>query len=151
MVASKEDPKDTRIAELELALEASNANMTAAETRAQRVQALESEVLNLQSVIANKDKEISAVKGQLEMLTQERSKLARPTVANLDPEKAAQLKISSMVTNHKSKAAVNAVAGEVLVLHSAFDEYSKKLGASVQCHPVSQDEFDAAKRAGRAY
>jgi hypothetical protein len=56
-----------------------------------------------------------------------------------------------MVTNAITKQGVVAVAGDVLVLQESFAAVQEKVGTSAKVHPVSREELEAAKKAGRAH
>jgi predicted RNase H-like nuclease (RuvC/YqgF family) len=148
---AKTDPKDDRILELELALEALRKELAAAQDAASQYEALKAEIASL--IEENKkEKECSkTLAKELESLKVTAGTEARATVKGLNPAKAVELKISSMVRNAITGQGVAAVAGSVLVEKSALAEVQKVVGTTVTLHPVDAEEIDAARKAGRAY
>jgi predicted RNase H-like nuclease (RuvC/YqgF family) len=148
---AKQDPKDERIAELELQLEAANKATNAAEDKAQEAEALRAQVRIQAGELDERAKKISALEAELEALKAASSGKSKATVTGLDPEKAVQLKVSSLVVSAHTKGAVVAVAGDVLCLVEVFQEVSRKVGTSAKVHPVGKEEIEAARKSGRAY
>ncbi len=147
---AKTDPKDDRIAELELQLEAANKATTTAEQLGQEVHALRSEVEKLTDSVKTRDARILSLEGEVRQLREAVGDKPRASVT-IDPEKGVQLSVSSLITNVITGQPVTAIAGEVLVIKEEFAALSTKLGTKVKVHPVSKDEIEAAKKAGRAY
>lgn len=147
---AKTDPKDDRIAELELQLEAANKATTAAELAAQELPGLRSELEKLQDSLKTRDSRILSLEGEVRQLREAAGDKPRSTVT-IDPAKGVQLSVSSLVTNVITGQPVTAIAGDVIVVKEEFDAMSTKLGTKVKVHPVSKDEIEAAKKAGRAY
>lgn len=150
-MAAKPDPKDDRIAELELALEAANAATSKAQTEAQQVEALRSEVSKLTDSIKARDSKILTLEGELTAARASNVDQSRATVPGLDPANAIQLKVSCVVTNALNGVRIDAVAGDVLVEKDAFSAVAAKVGTTARVHPVSKEEIDAAKKSGRAH
>jgi predicted RNase H-like nuclease (RuvC/YqgF family) len=150
-MASKPDPKDDRIAELELQLEAATKSIQDAEGKAAGVPALQAQISTLEKDLKASEKRVADLRSELDASKVKNDKSGAPTVKDLDPAKALQLKVSCVLTNSITKQRIDAVAGDVIALQSAFAEMQQKLGTSVKLHPVSKDEFDATKTAGRAH
>lgn len=148
---AKTDPKDDRIIELELQLEAANKATTEAATKAQQVDALQGELEKLSQTIKTRDKRILDLEGELTQLKDANSAGNKATIRGLDAANAIQLKVSSLVTNALNGARINAVAGDVLVEKEAFPAVSAKVGTAAKVHPVSKDELEATKTSGRAH
>jgi len=148
---AKTDPKDDRIAELELSLEAANAATNKAQAEAQQAGALRGEITKLNEAIGVRDSKILTLEKELVDLKAASAVENKATVKGLDPAKAVQLKVSSLVVNAITGARIYTVAGDVLVTEDAFAEVQKKVGTSSNVYPVSKDEIEAAKRAGRAH
>ena len=148
---AKADPKDDRIAELELQLEASNKATTEAATKAQQVDALNGEIEKLTQSVKTRDKRILDLEGELTQVKDANSAGNKATIRGLDAENAIQLKVSSIVTNALTGARIDAVAGDVLVEKESFHAVSVKVVTAAKVHPVSKDELAAAKTSGRAH
>jgi hypothetical protein len=146
---AKPDPKDDQIAELQLRLEAANQATSKAETKAQEVGALQAELAKSQATISGLEKKVEGLQKELEVFRTKTTN--RPIVVGLDPERAVQLRVSSVVTNAITMTRIDAVAGDVLVESSFLEETQKKIGTSAKIHPVSKDEIVSAKSSGRAY
>lgn len=148
---AKADPKDERIAELELALDAANKATATAETEAQRVTAIESELTKSREIVKIRDARIRELESELAEHKATSKESESPTIKGLDPSKAVQLKVSSVFANAITGARVYATAGEVICLKEALEETQRKVGTFVAIHPVSKDEFESAKKSGRAH
>jgi hypothetical protein len=148
---AKTDPKDDRIAELELGLEAANQATAKAQAEAQAAGALKGEIAKLSESIKVRDARILALEGEVSGLKVTAGKEDKPTVVGLDPAKAIQLKISSLVINAITNARVYTVAGDVLCLKECFAEIQAHVGTTAAVYPISKDELEAAKTAGRAH
>lgn len=148
---AKQDPKDERIAELELQLDAANKATNAAEDKARELEALRAQIQIQAGELEERAKTITQLGAELERFKASSDNTAKPTVTGLDPTKAVQLKVSSCVVSATSGTAVVAVAGEVIATKDYFDEASRLVGTLAKVHPVGKDEIEAAKKAGRAY
>ena len=146
---AKLDPKDARIEELEAMLRAANEATVAAELKAQVIEALEAELLDLRDKNSEAMALIKALEDELAALRE--VKPLRANVSGLEPTKAVQLKVSGRITNATTKSSVRAVAGDVVAEASALAEVQRKLGAGAKVHPVSKEDLEAIKKSGRAY
>lgn len=147
---AKTDPKDDKIAELQLALEAANMATADAQSDAQQVTAVRAQVTKLEEKIAKLEKQVKDLEAENAEL---RSKSGGATVAKISGlgANAVELRISSLITNAITKQPVTAIAGDVLAEAERFEEIAKKVGTTVRVHPVSKDELEAARKSGRAY
>ena len=150
-MAAKPDPKEDRIAELELQLEASNKATSDAEAKALQADALKGEIEKLGQSLKTRDKRIIALEGELTQLKSANSDSNKATVSGLDGAVSAQLKVTCLVTNALTNQSVRAIAGDVLVEKDSFAAVAAKVGTSAKVHPVSKDELEAAKKSGRTH
>lgn len=148
---AKTDPKDDRIAELELGLEAANQATAVAQSKAQTVPALEAEIGKLRESLGGRDSKIASLEIEIASLRSAIGDQNKPTVVGLDPAEAVQLKISCVVANGITGQRVDAVAGDVLVEAAALGKVQKLVGTSAKVYPVSKEELEAAKKSGRAF
>lgn len=148
---AKLDPKDERIAELELQLKAANEATVKAESAGQRIVQLEAEIKRLTADLNELANRCKIVQDENDRLKMQQNPSASARVTGLDAAKAVELKVSSVVTNALNGARIDATAGSVLAEASVFEETQRKLGGGAVVYPVSADEIAAARKAGRAF
>jgi predicted RNase H-like nuclease (RuvC/YqgF family) len=150
---AKPDPKDDRIAELELGLESAQQKLAAAQNDAQSVGALKGEIEKLTETVTARDREIKTLKSQVADFQRTSGDSPKATIAGL-PENAAQLKVSVTMVNAINGTRVEATAGDVLVVapnQAALDDVQRKVGRASRCHPVTKEALDSARKAGRVH
>jgi hypothetical protein len=146
---AKPDPKDDKIAELELSLEAAQQAIAAAETKAGNSTALEGEGEKLRRTLGERDKTIKSLRAEL---AAERSKgMAgdKATVPNL-PDTAGQLNAPVIIPDVRG-GALYTQSGDVLATGSD-DELSKLrkvIGTTAVVHHVSKETLEAQRTASR--
>lgn len=150
---AKTDPKDDRIAELELALKSANEATTKAEQQSQQIGALESALAERDKTIQARDAKIVLLEEEVRSLKSASQAANQQTVKNL-PKNAVQLARTCVVTNSLTKTPIYPVTGDILVAVSTQDELAKaqaQVGSAHKVHPVDEAEIEAAKKSGRAY
>lgn len=153
---ARTDPKDDKIAELELSLEAANAATAKAEGAAQQLPAMQAELDKLREELAQSRKAAKGLEAELTAIRDAASGAAsQPTIKGL-PDFAVQLRTSTMVTDAITGLRANAVAGSVLVKIEGKDPKNlqaaqAKVGGAATCYAVSSDEFESTKKSGRAF
>jgi hypothetical protein len=151
-MAPKSDPKDDRIAELELSLEAANAATVEAQKQAQSIGALQASVSEKEETIRVRDAEIVTLKADIKALKSASQASNTASVKDL-PKNAVQLARTCVVTNSLTNTPIYPVAGDVLAAVKDAAELAaiqSKIGSMHNVHPVSDSEIEAARRSGRA-
>jgi hypothetical protein len=146
---AKPDPKDDKIAELELSLEAANKAIAEAEAKAGNSTALAGEIEKLRAALGERDKTIKGLRAEL---AAERSKgMAgdKATVPNL-PDTAGQLNAPVIIPDVRG-GTLYTQSGDVLAAGSD-DEVSrlrKVIGTATVVHHVSKETLEAQRAASR--
>jgi hypothetical protein len=150
---AKSDPKDDRIAELELGLESCQQKLEKALGENQGIGALHGEIAQLKASVADGEKEIVKLKSTIVELQARTSTNKSATVTGL-PENAAQLRESSAMVNSLSGARIYANAGDVIVAatnQAELNAVQSKVGGTTKCHPVSAETLAASRKANRVF
>lgn len=143
------DPKDDKIAELELSLEAANAAIATAESNVGNATAMAGEIEKLKGTLAERDKTIVGLRAEL---AAERNKAVQgdqATVADL-PKSAGQLNAPVIISDKKG-GTVYSQNGDVLACGSD-DEVGRlrsKIGTAAIVHHVTEETLEAQRRASR--
>ena len=146
---AKPDPKDDKIAELELSLEAAQAAIAAAEAKAGNSTALQGEIEKLRATLGEKDKTIKGLRAEL---AAERSKGMngdKATVPNL-PDTAGQLNAPVIIPDVRG-GTLYTQNGDVLATGSDDEvaKLRKAVGTSAVVHHVSKDTLEQQRTASR--
>jgi hypothetical protein len=148
-MAAKPDPKDDKIDELELSLEAANKAISEAEAKSGSTTAMAGEIEKLKAALGERDKTIKGLRCEL---AAERSKSMdgeKATVPGL-PATAGQLNAPVIISDVKG-GTLYTQNGDVLATGSDDDvaKLRRTVGTSAVVHHVSKETLEAQRTASR--